>query len=71
MLKKFIIKALVFINLGEGIIHLVVSAVSLWGIYDLGVFDWRVLTAPITDLFLGLASLFTSYVLRDFANHQH
>lgn len=69
MLKRLIIKALVFINFGEGIIHLVVSTISLWGIYDLGVSDWRVLTAPVTDLFLGLASLFTGYILKDFAHH--
>lgn len=60
-----------FINLGEGIIHLVVSLISLWGIYDLGIWDWRVLTAPITDLLLGLASLFTAFVLKDFVHHHH
>jgi hypothetical protein len=60
-----------FINLGEGIIHLVVSFISLWGIYDLGIWDWRVLTAPLTDLLLGLTSLFTAFVLKDFAHHHN
>ncbi len=65
MLKTFIVKLLVFINLAEGLIHLVVSMISLWGIWDIGIWDWRILTAPAVDLFLGLASLFTSYILKD------
>ena len=62
-----------FINLFEGIIHLVVAGISFWGIYDVGILDWRIMTAPTTDFFLGLASLFTSYILNglDFDHHHH
>lgn len=60
-----------FINLAEGIIHLVVSIVSFYGMYDLGIWDWRVATAPCTDLFLGIASLITGYVLKDVAGCFH
>lgn len=71
MLKQFIIKILTVINFAEGIIHLVVSCISFWGIYDTNNWDWRVVTAPTTDLFLGLASLITSYVLKDFIICKH
>lgn len=71
MLKQFIIKILALINLAEGLIHLVVSAISFWGIYDNGIWDWRVMTAPTTDLFLGFASLITGYVLKEYVHHHH
>jgi hypothetical protein len=74
MIKAFVAKTLMMVNFAEGIIHLGVSAISLWGIYDLGIWDARVLTAPITDLFLGVASLITSYFLKDVSGcmfHHH
>jgi hypothetical protein len=70
MLKKFIIRLLMFLNLGEGIIHLAVSIISLWGIYELAAWDWRILTAPVVDFFLGLVSLVTSYFLKEYS-HDH
>jgi hypothetical protein len=66
MFKQFIIKALALINFTEGIIHLVVAVISFWGIYATNSWDWRVMAAPTTDFFLGIASLFTSYVLKGF-----
>jgi hypothetical protein len=71
MLKQFIINMLALINLAEGIIHLIVAAISFWGIYDNALWDWRVMAAPTTDFFLGLASLFTSYVLKDVGQNGH
>lgn len=71
MLKQFIIKILSFVNFAEGIIHLIVATVSLWGMYDKGIWDWRIATAPVTDLFLGVASLVTGFILKDFACHNH
>lgn len=62
-------KVLMLVNLAEGAIHLIVSTISLWGIYDIGIWDWRVLTSPITDFFLGIASLITGFVLKDFVSH--
>ena len=59
------------INLAEGIIHLVVSVISFWGIYDTNAWDWRVMTAPTTDLLLGCTSLLTSYFLKDFVGCNH
>ncbi len=71
MFKQFIIKILAFINLAEGIIHLVVAGISFWGIFDTGIWDWRIMAAPTTDLFLGIASLITGYVLKDYAVCHH
>lgn len=59
-----------FLNLAEGIIHLTVSVISLWGIYDLNAWDWRICTAPVTDFFLGIVSLVTSYYLKEYS-HDH
>ena len=63
MIKTAIIKVLAFLNMAEGIIHLITSAISFWGIFDGGISDWRVITAPASDLVLGVVSLLTSYVL--------
>jgi hypothetical protein len=69
MLKQIIIKILALINLAEGVIHLLVSLISFWGIYDNNIWDWRVMTAPTTDLFLGLTSLLTWFFLKDYCHH--
>jgi hypothetical protein len=62
-LKKLFIKTLAAFNAAEGIIHLVVAAVSFWGMYAIGVWDWRIMTAPTADVFLGFVSLITGFVL--------
>jgi len=71
MIKQFIIKILALINFAEGIIHLVVSLISFWGMYDTGIWDWRIATAPTTDLFLGFTSIITGYVLKDYVVCSH
>jgi hypothetical protein len=71
MVKQFIIKILAMINLTEGMIHLVVASISFYGIYDTKTWDWRIMAAPTTDLFLGVASLITGYVLKDYAVCSH
>ena len=63
MLKNIIIKSLALLNAVEGIIHIVTACISFYGMWDLGVWDWRVMTAPTFDLFLGAVSLITGYVL--------
>jgi len=63
VLKNFIIKSLAALNAIEGVIHIITACVSFYGMWDLGVWDWRVATAPTFDLFLGCVSLITGYVL--------
>lgn len=62
-MKKFFISTLAVLNLGEGIIHLVTSAISFWGMYSLDVWDWRVATSPTADFALGIFSIITGIVL--------
>jgi hypothetical protein len=71
MFKRLIVKILIFVNLFEGIIHLIVSAISFWGMYDMNIWDWRIAAAPTTDFFLGVASLITSYFLNSFEEFHH
>jgi hypothetical protein len=60
---KILGKMLAIFNATEGIIHLVVAIISIWGIIDQGVSDWRVWAAPIENLVFGLFSLLTGYIL--------
>lgn len=69
-MKNFIIKSLAWLNMIEGIIHIVGSTISFWGMFEIGVWDWRVATAPTADLFLGVVSIITSIVLKNWAYQQ-
>lgn len=62
-MNKLFMKSLAVLNLGEGVIHLVTAAVSFWGMFSLGVWDWRLATSPSADLALGLVSLVTGAAL--------
>ena len=62
-MKEFFIKTLAVLNLSEGVIHLITSGISFWGMYSLEVWDWRVATSPTADLVLGLFSILTGIVL--------
>lgn len=62
-MKELFIRMLAILNLSEGLIHLVTSGISFWGMYSLGVWDWRVATSPTADLVLGIFSILTGIVL--------
>lgn len=62
-MKKILIKFFALLNVAEGIIHITVAGISFWGIWDLNTWDWRVLTAPTENLFFGLFSLLTGWLL--------
>lgn len=68
-IKRLVISGLAFFNLCEGVIHLVVSGISFWGIYDTNTWDWRVCAAPATDVFMGGISLITALVLGKWGHH--
>lgn len=69
-MKKWLIKFLALLNVAEGFIHIAVALIGLWGAFSLGIWDWRLLVAPIENLFFGLFSLLTGYVLgTDFHHH--
>lgn len=68
-LGRFIIKSLALLNTVEGVIHLVVAFISIWGLIDKGVYDIRIWTAPLENLIFGFFSIITGYVLG--MNHHH
>ena len=68
-MMQIFIKCLAVLNMLEGIIHIVCSLISFWGIYAIGVWDWRVATSPTTDIFLGVLSIVTAIVLGKWHPH--
>jgi hypothetical protein len=71
LVKEFVIWILALVNLAEGVIHIVASAISFWGIYDTNAWDWRICTAPGIDLVLGITSLVTGIILGKWDHHHH
>lgn len=71
-IKKAIVSLLALFNTFEGIIHIIVAIVGLWGgIFATGAYDWRLFVAPIENLVFGLFSILTGYLLKDLNLHQH
>jgi len=69
-MKNLLIKILAGLNLAEGAIHLVTASISFWGMYDAGIWDWRIATSPTSDFVLGIVSLITGMVLgKDWHEH--
>lgn len=62
-MKNFLIASLALFNTVEGVAHLVTAGISIWGCYDTGVWDWRVLANPVTDIGFGLFSILTGWFL--------
>jgi len=62
-MKRWLRKSLAILNSLEGVIHLIVALVSLWGIAATHTWDWRVLAAPLENAVFGAFSLWTGYVL--------
>lgn len=70
-LKQVLISLLAIFNTFEGIIHLIVAVVGLWGIFDTGIYDWRLFVAPVENLIFGLFSVMTGYLLKELGLHHH
>ena len=62
-MKMLFIKALAVLNLSEGVIHIVTASISFWGMFSLGMWDWRVAASPLADSALGVVSLVTGVAL--------
>lgn len=61
--KGIMRKIVAFVMAFEGLSHIIVALLSLWGIHDTTLVDWKVYIGPISDLFFGLTSLYTSYFI--------
>lgn len=67
---KWFIKGLAVFNLYEGIIHLVIAVIGLWGCWATGTWDWRVLAPVVENTLFGFFSVFTGIVLgKGFHHH--
>jgi branched-subunit amino acid ABC-type transport system permease component len=71
MFKRIFIKALAVLNFAEGFIHIVGAGLSFYGMWDVGIWDWRIAAAPSADLFLGVMSIITGIVLNRWGCHHH
>jgi hypothetical protein len=70
-IKKALISLLALFNTFEGVIHIVVAVVGLWGIFDTGTYDWRLFVAPVENLVFGLFSVTTGYLLKEMGLHHN
>lgn len=67
--KRLLINGLAFLNTFEGVIHLVVAVIGYWGLYDTGLFDWRLFVAPTENLIFGVFSIVTGHFLKELGHH--
>jgi hypothetical protein len=70
-LGNLFVKFLAVINTFEGIIHIIVAAIGLWGVIATGTWDWRLLAAPIENFVFGILSVATGIVLGKGILHHH
>jgi hypothetical protein len=70
-LGKLFVRFLAVINAAEGIIHLVVAGVGLWGIIATGVWDWRLWSPVVENFVFGILSVATGIVLGKGILHHH
>jgi hypothetical protein len=66
----WLMNAMAMLNTVEGIIHLIVALIGLWGAFATGVFDFRLLLPIIENFILGAFSLLTGWAL-GIAHHHH
>lgn len=66
---KWILKSMAVLNTLEGVIHLVVAVIGIWGIVATGVSDFRIMLPVIENIILGGLSLLTGWALGLKHNH--
>ena len=67
----WLLKSMAMLNTVEGIVHLIVALIGIWGVFATGVFDFRLLLPIIENLILGLFSLITGWALGMVHHHHH
>lgn len=70
-LGKWFLRSLALINTVEGVIHLVVAVIGIWGVCATGVVDPRLLLPIVENIILGGASLITGWALGHEHHHHH
>jgi hypothetical protein len=67
----WLLKSMAMLNTVEGIVHLIVALIGIWGVFATGVADFRLLLPIIENLILGLFSLLTGWALGMHHHHHH
>lgn len=63
--------SMALLNAIEGIIHLVVAIIGMWGAIDINVYDIRIWLPIVENFVLGLFSLLTGWCLGLTHSHHH
>ena len=66
--KTLLISTFAFFNSVEGVVHLIVASIGMWGCIDLRVFDIRVLLPNIENYVFGIFSILTGIIMVKFNN---
>ena len=61
--KKVIISLFAIFNSIEGIVHIIVASIGMWGCIDLGIYDFRILLPNIENYVFGIFSLLTGIIM--------
>ncbi len=68
---KWLLSSMAMLNAVEGIVHLIVASIGLWGVIALGTFDVRILLPIIENIILGGFSLLTGWAFGIAHHHTH
>lgn len=66
--KHLIIKLFAILNSVEGIIHIIVATIGMWGCIDLNIYDIRVLLPNIENYVFGIFSIITGIIMQKISN---
>lgn len=67
----WLMASIAILNAIEGLIHLIVAIIGVWGAVDTSVIDIRVWTPIIENFILGVFSLVTGWALGIKHDHHH
>lgn len=59
----YVMASIALLNTIEGIVHLVVASIGVWGMVDTNTYDLRVWLPAIENFIFGLFSILTGYAL--------
>lgn len=63
--------AMAMLNTVEGVVHLVVALIGIWGGIDVSLVDWRLWLPIVENFILGIFSLLTGWALGIKHHHHH
>jgi hypothetical protein len=67
----YVMASIAILNTIEGIVHLVVASIGVWGMVDTSTYDIRVWLPAIENFIFGIFSILTGYALGVKHEHHH